>query len=134
MDFGHDDPTQGEIPEAYAPHFQGTARFQFFDSPFDPGPAVFAVHFDAGGRTKPHVHRSGQVLYVTEGQGIVADRTGRHTVNPGDVVTVARDEWHWHGGTPGTPMTHLTIQMPAVEDIDWDVEEGDWAAGYLSDD
>ena len=36
-------------------------------------PAVSAVHFDAGGRTRPHVHRSGQVLQVTAGEGIVAE-------------------------------------------------------------
>ena len=125
-----DDFSAGEMPDAYAPHFQGTARFQFFESPFDPGPAVFAVHFEAGARTKPHVHHTRQVLYVTEGQGIVADRSGRHTVRPGDVITVARDEWHWHGGTPETSMTHLTVQMPGSEDVEWDVEEGDWAEGY----
>lgn len=130
MNFGSDDSTQGEMPDAFAPYIEGTVRFQYFDSPFDPGPAVFAVHFEAGSRTKPHVHRSGQVLYVTRGEGIVADRSGRHTVRPGDVVTVGRDEWHWHGGTPESPMTHFTVQIPGSDDIDWEVEEGDWAEGY----
>lgn len=130
MDFSTEDRTQGEMPDDYAPHFEGTARFQFFESPFEPGPAVFAVHFEAGARTKPHVHHSGQVLYVTHGEGIVADRSGRHTVRPGDVITVARDEWHWHGGTAGTPMSHVTVQMPGSGDVEWDVDKGDWAEGY----
>lgn len=130
MDFDHDDRARGDMPDAYGPHFQGSARFQFFESPFEHGLAVFAVHFDAGGRTKPHVHHSGQVLYVTEGEGIVANADGRRTVRPGDVITVARDEWHWHGATPDAPMTHLTVQITGPEDIEWDVDEGDWASGY----
>ena len=130
MDFAHVDPGQGELPDEYKPHFQGEARFQRFASPFGERPAVFAVHFDAGGRTRPHVHRSGQVLHVTDGEGIVADRSGRRGVHPGDGVTVEADEWHWHGGTPTSPMTHLTVQVTAPGDIEWDVDEGDWAEGY----
>lgn len=132
MQFDHDNHSSGDMPEQYGPHFQGTARMQNFQSPFDPGPAAFAVHFDAGGRTKPHVHHSGQLLYVTDGEGIVADRSGRRIVRPGDVITVGRDEWHWHGATPATPMTHLTVQMPGPDDVDWDVDEGDWSADYES--
>jgi quercetin dioxygenase-like cupin family protein len=124
------DSTQGQLPEEYRPHFQGEARFQRFVSPFGERPAVFAVHFEAGGRTRPHVHRSGQVLCVTSGRGIVANRHGRRQVEPGDVLTIDPGEWHWHGGTPTSPMTHLTVQVTEPGDIDWDVDEGDWAADY----
>jgi quercetin dioxygenase-like cupin family protein len=124
------DPSQGELPPDYQPHFQGTARMQGFTSPFAHGPAVFAVHFDAGGRTRPHAHRSGQVLHVTAGRGLVVTEAGRREVTPGDVVTVLPGEWHWHGGTPVSAMTHLTVQMPGPADIDWDVDERDWARGY----
>jgi quercetin dioxygenase-like cupin family protein len=92
--------------------------------------AFSAVHFDVGARTRPHAHRSGQVLHVTAGRGIVADRSGRQVVLPGDVVAVAPDEWHWHGGRPDSPMTHLTIQVTERGDIDWDVDEGDWAVDH----
>lgn len=124
------DPARGELPEEYRPHFQGQARFQRFASPFGDHPAVSAVHFDAGARTRPHVHRSGQVLHITAGRGIVADRSGRQVVLPGDVVTIHPDEWHWHGATPDSPMTHLTVQVTEPGDIDWDVDEGDWAVDY----
>ena len=130
MELDHIDSNQGQLPEEYAPHFEGTARFQRFTSPFGDRPAVFAVHFDAGARTRPHVHRSGQVLHVTSGEGIVVDGKGRRVVRPGDVVTVQPDEWHWHGGTPTSAMTHLTIQVTAPGDIDWEVDERDWATGY----
>lgn len=121
---------EGDMPESYRPHFQGDARFQHFRSPFGDGPAVFMVHFAAGGRTRPHRHHSGQVLHVTEGEGIVADDSGPHRVRAGDVVTVLPDEWHWHEGTPTTAMSHFTVQQPGPEDIVWDVEEGSWAEGY----
>lgn len=130
MDVHHIDPTQGEPPVEVAEHFQGQARLQPFPSPFRDGPAVFAVHFDAGGRTRPHTHAAGQVLHVTLGEGTVADREGRRRVRPGDVVVVQPGEWHWHGGTPESAMTHLTVQMTGPDSIDWDVDEGDWAAGW----
>jgi quercetin dioxygenase-like cupin family protein len=130
MDFERLDRSQGELPDAYKPYFQGRARFQFVNSPFGDRPAVFIVHFEAGGRTRPHVHRSGQLLYIAEGEGIVATAASRRTVRAGDVVTVQPDEWHWHGGTPGSPMSHVTVQMMTEGDVVWDVDEKDWASGY----
>jgi quercetin dioxygenase-like cupin family protein len=70
------------------------------------------------------------VLHVTEGRGVVASRSGRQVVLPGDVVTVEPGEWHWHGATTTTAMTHLTVQVTAPGDIDWEVDEGDWARDY----
>jgi quercetin dioxygenase-like cupin family protein len=130
MEFNRADRSQGELPDEYKPYFQGNAKFQFLASPFGDRPAAFVVHFDAGGRTRPHVHRSGQLLYVADGEGIVATESERRTVRPGDVVTVNPDEWHWHGGTATSPMSHLTVQMMTPGDVAWDVDEKDWATGY----
>jgi quercetin dioxygenase-like cupin family protein len=130
MEFDTIDNGKGELPEEYRPHFDGVARFQRFTAPFGDRPAVFAVHFDAGARTRPHVHHSGQVLHITEGRGIVAGPSGRQVVLPGDVVTVEPDEWHWHGATPTSAMSHLTVQVTTPGDVSWDVDEGDWAEGY----
>jgi len=130
MEFDTIDSGRGELPEGYRPHIVGEARIQRFASPFGDQPAVFAVHFEAGARTRPHVHHSGQVLHVTQGRGIVANRAGRQVVLPGDVVTIEPDEWHWHGATPDSPMTHLTVQVTAPGDIGWDVDEEDWASDY----
>lgn len=131
MHFDHVDDTTGEPPGELSEHFQGEARIQRFPSPFPAdGPAVFAVHFRPGGRTKPHTHRNGQVLHVTSGRGIVANRSDRRVVGRGDVVVVMPDEWHWHGGGPDSAMTHVTVQMAGPDSVDWDVDEGDWADGY----
>src|SRR5437588_4740646 len=110
MDLAHVDGARGEMREEYAPHFEGQARFQDFASPFANGPACFAVHFEAGGRTRPHLHRSGQILCILEGTGVIGYENGVRYVTPGDVVTVEPDEWHWHGGTPSSPMSHVTVQ------------------------
>lgn len=47
---------------------------------------------------------------------------------PGDIIAARPGEWHWHGATPDSSMTHVTVQPGGT--IDWDVEEGDWAEGY----
>jgi quercetin dioxygenase-like cupin family protein len=123
------DSATGEPPGEWPEHFQGNARLQPIPAPFGPqGAAVFAVHFEAGGRSRPHVHEHGQVLVVLTGRGIVGDRSSRRTVLQGDVVVTRPGEWHWHGAAPDSPMTHVTVQMPGA--TNWDVDEGDWADGY----
>jgi quercetin dioxygenase-like cupin family protein len=130
MEFEHIDDSRGEAPAELLSHFQGEARLQPFPSPFPDGPAVFAVHFRPGGRTMPHTHRFGQVLQVTSGKGIIGSEDGRRVVGPGDVVAVMPDEWHWHGATPDSPMTHFTVQMSGPDSVNWDVDERDWARDY----
>ena len=127
MDYEHIDDSVGEPPAEWPQHFEGRAPIQPFPNPFPAdGAAVFAVHFDAGGRSRPHTHRHGQMLFVASGRGVVGDRSGRRTVEVGDVVVAQPGEWHWHGAAADSPMTHLTVQMAGPDSIDWDVDEGDW--------
>ena len=128
MDIEQSTAQAGELPDSWKPHFQGDARMQDLTSPFSEGPDVFFVHFDAGGRPRPHTHRAGQVLHIVSGEGIVADGDGRRQVRTGDTVVVRPDEWHWHGGSPTSAMSHLTIQFAG--DVVWDVDERDWADNY----
>lgn len=130
MELDRIDDTTGERPGEYPRCFQGEVRIQRLPTPFTAGPAVFAVHFQPGGRTRPHVHGSGQLLHVVAGQGIVGTESGRQVVEAGDVVAVLPGEWHWHGATAGSTMTHVTVQKSATDPIDWEVDEKDWAAGY----
>ncbi|MGH9277099.1 MAG: cupin domain-containing protein [Acidimicrobiales bacterium] len=131
MEQGRVDDTAGAPPGEWPEHFQGEARLQPLPTPFDAhGPGVFAVHFRPGGRTRPHTHRTGQLLLITSGEGIVGGADGRRHVRAGDVVATMPGEWHWHGATPDTPMTHITVQLPGPDAVNWDVDEGDWADGY----
>ncbi|HEY6499409.1 MAG TPA: cupin domain-containing protein, partial [Streptosporangiaceae bacterium] len=80
-----------------------------------PGPPsrvrMLSVHFAPGGRTAWHYHPFGQILHVTEGEGLVQSRGGgREPIRAGDTVLAGADEWHWHGAGPGTFMTHLAVQ------------------------
>ncbi len=127
MEFARIDDTTGELPPQLGPHMQGEARIQPLPSPFADGPQVFAVHFQPGGRTRPHVHPAGQVLHITSGQGVVGGVDGRRLVEAGDVVVAQPGEWHWHGATPFSAMTHVTVQFGGPDATVWDVEERDWS-------
>ncbi len=72
---------------------------------------VLSVHFAPGSRTAWHRHPFGQILHVTEGEGLVQSRgSGPEAIRAGDTVQAGAGEWHWHGAGPGTFMTHLAVQ------------------------
>jgi quercetin dioxygenase-like cupin family protein len=89
-----------------------------------PDVELLVVSFEAGGRTRPHVHPVDQVLQIVSGRGIVANAAERRYVGPGDVVVVPAGEWHWHGAAPDSAMTHISIKRYGP--TNWDVEAGDW--------
>jgi quercetin dioxygenase-like cupin family protein len=126
--FDHVDRHKGEAPPADPAHFQGQVKIQRLRDQFTGGVEIIAVHFEAAGRTRPHTHSEGQVLHVTSGKGIVATRSGRRFIEPGDIVIVTPDEWHWHGGTTSSAMTHVAMQLR--DSTNWDVAEHDWASDY----
>jgi quercetin dioxygenase-like cupin family protein len=69
-----------------------------------------SVHFTPCAHTAWHRHSQGQTLCVTEGEGYVQARGGPLIrIRPGDVIVTPPDEWHWHGATPTTFMTHLAF-------------------------
>ena len=77
--------------------------------------SVGAVHFTPGARTAWHSHEGGQILYVTEGVGLVQSR-GEETVeiHPGDVHVTPDGQEHWHGAHPEHLMTHISITQGAA--------------------
>ena len=72
------------------------------------------IGFAAGGRNIFHTHTFDQVLYITEGEGIVATEQEEIVVRAGDLVLIPAGEKHWHGATPTTAMTHLAIGAPGT--------------------
>ena len=87
-----------------------------------------AVFFAAHSRTRPHIHERDQILYVIEGQAIVATDTGKRIVSAGEVAAIPAGVWHWHGATADAPMCHISIKGAGPSHFD--VEEKDWARGY----
>jgi len=88
------------------------------------GLAALAVWFDAGARTRPHVHPVDQALQVMEGAGLVATETERRIIRVGDTVVVPSGVWHWHGALPDRPMMHLSIKLHGP--TDWTSPWRDW--------
>lgn len=69
-----------------------------------------SVTFQPGARSNWHTHPVGQVLIITEGVG----RTGVwgkpfQEVRAGDIVVCPVGVKHWHGASPDSPMTHISI-------------------------
>ena len=79
---------------------------------------VSSITFQQGARNRWHRHTTEQVLVVTDGQGIVADANGEHQIERGDVVLILAGERHWHGASPGSDLTHLSILLPGEMTID----------------
>lgn len=79
------------------------------------GFSVLLVTFGPGAKLNFHTHTYEQILYVTEGKGIVATKQKEHTVTPGDVIYIAPGEVHWHGATKDASFSHIAIQKPGIK-------------------
>lgn len=62
-----------------------------------------------------HSHPRGQLLFVLDGVGLVQRGGGGVTeVRAGDAVWFGPGERHWHGATPISPFSYISVQC--VED------------------
>jgi quercetin dioxygenase-like cupin family protein len=103
----------GALPTVLGPkdYFTGTVHVQQL---FPGDMALVAtggrVTFEPGARSAWHTHRAGQYLIILEGVGRVQE-WGRPIieVHPGDVVWCPPGVKHWHGASPTTPMTQISI-------------------------
>ena len=95
-----------------AEYFTGSVRIDPLFQAKDTTQASGAyVTFEPGARTAWHTHPLGQTLIVTAGCGRVQREGGPiEEIHPGDVISFAPNEKHWHGAAPTTAMTHIAIQ------------------------
>ena len=121
----------GSQPSSKGPAewFTGNVRIETLHQAHAPARvSVASVTFEPGARTAWHSHPLGQTLFVTAGRGRVQNwGKPMEEIHPGDVVWTAPDEKHWHGATPTTAMTHISI----VEQLDG--KSADWME-HVSDD
>jgi quercetin dioxygenase-like cupin family protein len=98
----------GKGPSEY---FTGSVRIDPLFEAKDPSRVLGAyVTFEPCARTAWHTHPLGQNLIVTAGCGRVQRWGGPiEEIRPGDVVSIAPGEKHWHGAAPATAMTHIAI-------------------------
>jgi quercetin dioxygenase-like cupin family protein len=74
------------------------------------------VTFEPGARSAWHTHPTGQRLVVVSGMGLTQE-WGKpvQIIRPGDVVVCPPGVKHWHGASPTTAMTHLTVTGTLVD-------------------
>lgn len=114
----------GSRPSSKGPAdwFTGTVRIDpLFDVPEPARSGGASVTFEPGARTAWHTHPLGQTLIVISGVGRVQRLGGAiEEIRPGDVVSFAPGEKHWHGASPTTAMTHIAIQEKLEgKAVDW---------------
>jgi quercetin dioxygenase-like cupin family protein len=90
-------------------------RKSLIDTKDTGGFGVLLVTFGPGARLNFHAHTYEQILYVTEGKGIVATRSEEQIVTPGTTVFIAPGEIHWHGAVKNSSFSHIAIQKPGIK-------------------
>jgi len=97
----------------------------------DDGTNVGVVHFSPGARTHWHRHPGGQFLYAITGRGRVRTRgEAGYVLEPGDVIHVGPEEWHFHGGTDSTPLVHVAINGGGAPEWGDPVNDEEFAEGF----
>ena len=95
------------------------------------GTNVGVVHFSPGARTHWHRHPGGQFLFGVTGRGRVRTKgENGHVLVPGDVIHVDPDEWHFHGGTPETPLVHVAVNGGGAPDWGEPVTDEEYGEGF----
>jgi quercetin dioxygenase-like cupin family protein len=69
------------------------------------------VTFAPGCRNSWHKHFGGQILLVTSGEGYYQEEGKEiRLLKTGDVVLISPNVKHWHGATPYSYFSHLSIE------------------------
>ncbi len=105
-------PTHSESQRGPAEWFTGEVWLDSIASLPEPSRLrALSVHFSPGARTAWHRHPFGQILIVTEGNGLV-QRKGEpvERISAGDTVRFEADEEQWHGAAPNGFMSHIALQ------------------------
>jgi quercetin dioxygenase-like cupin family protein len=79
------------------------------------------VTFEPNARTNWHTHPKGQVLLVTDGQGLYQEKgKAARQIKKGDVINVPENVEHWHGASAKTNMSHIAItNFKGEENVVW---------------
>ena len=99
-----------EAQEATTNVLSGKVTSQSIVSEGKDGLSIGVVNFSKGTVRDFGAHTFDQVLYVTEGSGIIATETEEVTVTPGTFVFIPAGEKHRHGTTKDSAFSHITIK------------------------
>ncbi|WP_316833251.1 cupin domain-containing protein [Pedobacter aquatilis] len=69
-----------------------------------------SLTFMPGARTNWHSHPKGQILMVTEGEGLYQERgKTAQRIKKGDIIKIPANVDHWHGAVSGAKMSHIAL-------------------------
>lgn len=107
----------GKPNDGYAQYFIG----QSYLAPLSTEQVgIFNVTFEPRCRNNWHIHHatSGgrQILICVGGRGFYQE-WGKEAkeLRPGDVINIPAGVKHWHGATPDSWFSHLTVEVPGVD-------------------
>jgi quercetin dioxygenase-like cupin family protein len=102
-------------------NFKGTAYLQMLMAADSLNPtSVGNVTFEAGARTKWHVHPGGQILLVTEGVGYYQEKgQPKKILRKGDVIKCPTNVPHWHGASADTAFVQVAITNRHLGETVW---------------
>jgi quercetin dioxygenase-like cupin family protein len=92
-------------------NFTGTAYLKMLIEADNVNPtAVGNVTFEAGARTKWHLHPGGQILLVTDGIGYYQEKgQSKKILHKGDVVKCLPNTPHWHGASSDSRFVQVAV-------------------------
>ena len=73
------------------------------------GYSIAMLTYNPGTKLKWHSHDSEQIIYVTDGKGVLATREEQHLVTPGMIVVIPAGEVHYHGAAEDTTFSHIAF-------------------------
>jgi 4-carboxymuconolactone decarboxylase len=77
------------------------------------------IHFDAGARSKWHVHEKGQLILVEEGVALVQEKGGPVVeLHAGEVIWCPPGVTHWHGAAPDQGGTQYNVTRGGITWLD----------------
>jgi len=110
--------------------FTGRVRIDpLFEAPEPARVRGASVTFEPGASTAWHTHPLGQTLIVTAGCGRAQREGGPiKEIRPGDVISFAPNEKHWHGAVPGASAVHIAVNVNATTEWLEPVSDEQYAA------
>ena len=102
-------------------NFKGTAYLKMLMDADSLNPtSVGNVTFEAGARTKWHVHPGGQIILVIDGVGYYQEKgQAKKILRKGDVIKCPTNIAHWHGASADTAFVQVAITNRHLGETVW---------------
>jgi quercetin dioxygenase-like cupin family protein len=108
-------------PKITNDNFKGTAYLKMLMDADSLNPtSVGNVTFEAGARTKWHLHPGGQILLVIDGVGYYQEKgQPKKILRKGDVIKCPTNMPHWHGASAETSFVQVAITNRHLGETVW---------------